>query len=339
MTEQTDKTSNPVDNSSTEKIISAICTIYSGHSFYQIYKSSSFIKSIFADSGVGLDMYTILYLVPLILLPIATFLFWKRKKIGWVLLLSYLTIAGICILYDVYNSLAIQDNNYNIFNSTSSIGYTLATILLIGGLITICITKIRISYEINSKLFLATIITSIALAILFISLHRQSFNKINTETALEDNSSSEQIPEWEVYYGEVDNAHSYIQTGDNFFYNNIEFLFINQNNNGYQNIDTNSIAKAQSLTEEKLAFIQKAGDTISGFNKIEKIPIDNSSFFIRLLNSNRGTVLYKIKGDNNNFTLEEFSIMQNDTVPVMWTNRKSRTTKTGSFKKLNNLTF
>lgn len=36
---------------------------------------------------------------------------------------------------------------------------------------------------------------------------------------------------------------------------------------------------------------------------------------------------------NNNFTLKEFSTIQNDTVPVMWANRKSQTTKTRMFIK------
>jgi len=56
----------------------------------QIIKELGMIQYMFTDSLSAWDFIMVLYFLPLILLVIGVFLFWKRNKIGWVLMSAYL---------------------------------------------------------------------------------------------------------------------------------------------------------------------------------------------------------------------------------------------------------
>lgn len=145
---------------------------------------------------------------------------------------------------------------------------------------------------------------------------------------------------WEIYYGEVNSIYSYVQIGDtNFILNTTEFIFIDGENKGYCNLDTSSISKADSLIPIKLAQVQNLKKGDDNFQRIEKIQIDSSSFYIKLLESKRGTTLYKLeKNKQQYYLLKEYAFNKKDTLPVMWTGRDNRNTKTRTFKIYNRIT-
>lgn len=139
---------------------------------------------------------------------------------------------------------------------------------------------------------------------------------------------------WEIYYGEVNSVYSYIQVNDtNFVLNKLEFLFIDEHQQGYMTIDTSSVLKGDSLVPIKLEQLKNIKNGNKQFERIEKVTIDSNSFYIRLLESKRGTNLYRLqKNKKHYYTLQEFAIMKKDTLPVIWTGADSRTTKTRNFK-------
>lgn len=172
-----------------------------------------------------------------------------------------------------------------------------------------------------------TIIYSIAFPIglfLFLNFHTFSPNK---KISLQNNSH------WEIYYGEVNSIHSYIQIDTNFILNTTEFIFIDKDNNGYCNLDTSTISKADSLVPIKLALIKQLKGANSDFIRIKKTPIDSSSFYISLINSTRSADVYKLeKNKQHYYLLKEFAIYHKDTLTVQGTGRDNRATKTRSFK-------
>lgn len=139
---------------------------------------------------------------------------------------------------------------------------------------------------------------------------------------------------WEIYYGEVNSAHSYIQVNDtSFVLNKLEFLFIDEHQQGYMTIDTISVLKGDSLVPIKLEQVKALKNGNKQFERIEKVAIDSNAFYIRLLDSKRGTNLYRLqKNKKHYYILKEFAIMKKDTIPVMWTGIDNRTTKTRTFK-------
>ena len=143
----------------------------------------------------------------------------------------------------------------------------------------------------------------------------------------------QKITDFEIYYGEVNSVFSYVQIDTNFILNTTEFIFIDKDDNGYCNIDTSSISKADSLIPFKLEQINSIKNFTKNFQKIKKIAIDSNSFYIKLLESKSGTVLYNLERNKQQYFFQkEFAMYNKDTLSVQWTGRDNRQTKTRSFK-------
>ena len=140
---------------------------------------------------------------------------------------------------------------------------------------------------------------------------------------------------WEIYYGEINSVYSYVQIDTNFLLNKLEFLFIDEHQRGYCLVDTSSVSKADSLVPIKLAQIEKLhGNSHPFFQRIQKVPIDEDHFYIRLLESTRGTNLYELSRNKQQYyTLHEFAVTKRDTMPVIWTGVDSHTTNSRAFKQ------
>lgn len=151
---------------------------------------------------------------------------------------------------------------------------------------------------------------------------------------LKHSLSVSRFSKWKIYFGEVNSVNSYVQINDTgFVLHKLECLFIDENNDGYANIDTSSVLKADSLIPVKLAQVEELKKSNAIFRRIKKIPIDSTSFYIRLLEPTSGTNLYLLKKNKlQYYTLHEFAVMKKDTIPVIWTGNDSRTTKTRTFK-------
>jgi hypothetical protein len=88
-------TINPIQPGipSTEKTIRLIVIIFGGLFLYQFIKDFR-THLIYIKDIPGFPFDSILYLFPLVLLPIATYTFWKRQTIGWILLIIFLTFSS-----------------------------------------------------------------------------------------------------------------------------------------------------------------------------------------------------------------------------------------------------
>ena len=80
--------------SSLEKSIRLIVISFTLLFFYQLI--SQFKTTIYYIKDLpGFPFESGFYLLPQILLPIAIFLFWKRKSIGWILLVAFVTYTTV----------------------------------------------------------------------------------------------------------------------------------------------------------------------------------------------------------------------------------------------------
>jgi len=85
-----------------DKIINIISIILGILFLYQIYKDAELIVSLFKDIR-DWDLSVLIYFLPLIVLPLAAILFYKRQKLGWILLAIFLTYSAVssCFLLPV----------------------------------------------------------------------------------------------------------------------------------------------------------------------------------------------------------------------------------------------
>jgi hypothetical protein len=83
-------TINPIQNGiqTPAKIIRLTTLIFAGIAVYSIFREFGMLRYMFTNSGGKWDLSMVEYFFPLIMLPLATFLFWKRKK-----------VVGFCYLY------------------------------------------------------------------------------------------------------------------------------------------------------------------------------------------------------------------------------------------------
>ena len=146
-----------------EKSIRLIVISFTLLFFYQLI--SQFKTTIYYIKDLpGFPFESGFYLLPQILLPIAIFLFWKRKSIGWILLVAFVTYTTVLAVAMAIQSFfwepsgfAALDNLYQMPSTTSSL-FSLA--LWAGTLYMLCKQVIRRAYTINDQKMYASIILS-----------------------------------------------------------------------------------------------------------------------------------------------------------------------------------
>lgn len=154
---------NPIQNGiqTPEKTIRLIVIALTGIFFYRIFKQFNLLRFILTDSEGGWDMSMLEYFFPLIILPLATIYFWKRKKIGWILLSIFLTYSAISSIGLFFMSLGQQPLGNPaldvIFPIVSPIIYLFGLFVYVGTLWTISKEGIREIYQIDKKAMWRTI--------------------------------------------------------------------------------------------------------------------------------------------------------------------------------------
>jgi len=111
------------------------------------------------------------FLLPLVILPIATYLFWKRKKIGWILLAIFLTYSAIIALIIFFMSLKRETSGFGnfeaLFPTVSPISHFLTFVFFSGSLWAISKKEIRAYYNIKNT----TLYKVIGTTILFMGIY------------------------------------------------------------------------------------------------------------------------------------------------------------------------
>ncbi len=167
-------TINPIQNGiqTSEKIIRSTILIFAGISIYRIFKEFRILRFMLTDSGEKWNLSMVEYFAPLILLPLATFLFWQRKKIGWILLSIFLTYSAIMAIGIFFISLIRQTSEIpvleSIFPTVSLITYLMTSIFFGGTLWLICKENIRYIFKISRQIMFLTIGLTTTVNMIFI---------------------------------------------------------------------------------------------------------------------------------------------------------------------------
>ena len=88
-----------------------------------------------------------LYLFPLLLLPVATIKFWRRKTLGWTLLTTFITFSAVGIMWVLFQALTWKPSGFavldNLFQRPSPTSYIIQLLFCIGFLYVLCEANIR----------------------------------------------------------------------------------------------------------------------------------------------------------------------------------------------------
>lgn len=155
-------TINPIQSGipSTEKIIRLIVILFGIIFLYQFITdfrtNLAFIKD-FPRS----PFESILILLPQILLLTGTITFWRRKQIGWTLLVIFLTFSAVGAIWSFFQAYNWKPSGFgaldNLFPRPSPTTYILQLLFLVGTLYVLCKSNIRTVYSIDKQKMAATI--------------------------------------------------------------------------------------------------------------------------------------------------------------------------------------
>ncbi|WP_166965394.1 hypothetical protein [Yeosuana marina] len=168
------ETINPIQNGiqTPEKIIRLTILIFGGLAIYRLYQQFGMFQVIFHEGISDWDFSMVEYFFPIIILPIAVILFWKRKKIGWILLSIFLTYSAFNTVVLFFMNLGRQPSGIpaleNLFPTVSS-GVYIMTLLFFGGFLFLnCKEEIRNFFKISKQTMIATIVLTFIVNLIFI---------------------------------------------------------------------------------------------------------------------------------------------------------------------------
>lgn len=153
---------NPIQSGTpnSDKVIKIVSMIFGGLFLFKLYKDFGLISFMFTDSGAKWDFSLVLYILPMLFVPTATVLFFKRKKIGWTLLAIFLSYSVVCSIGLIILTIIIQPSSLpnldNIFPETTLSTHIMTLLFFVGTLWTICKEDIRAIYTINKEYMFKT---------------------------------------------------------------------------------------------------------------------------------------------------------------------------------------
>ena len=146
--------------SSTEKNIRIIVIAFAVLFLYQFLKDLKIIL-LFIKDIPGFPLESSLFLLPYLLLPIATLMFWKRKTIGWILLAAFVVFSTVTTFVILIQSLLWTSSRFavfdNLFPRPSTTSFIIPLILFIWTLAVLCKINIREAFSIDHKKMYASI--------------------------------------------------------------------------------------------------------------------------------------------------------------------------------------
>jgi hypothetical protein len=146
---------------SPDKIIKIISITFCGLFLFQLFKEFGMIKFMFTDREAKWDFTMVIYFLPLLIVPTATILFFKRTKIEWLLLTIFLTFSAVSSIGLFILALNRDSSRFPalqiIFPHTSPITHILALMFFAGMLWSISKESIREIYSVNIKYMITTI--------------------------------------------------------------------------------------------------------------------------------------------------------------------------------------
>lgn len=163
------ETINPIqtETPTTDKIIKIISIVFGGLFLLQLYKEFSMLSYMFSVRA-DWDFSMVLYYIPLLFLPTAAYLFYKRTKIGWILLSIYLTYSAVTSISLFFLALNREPSGIpaldSLYPTTSSSKYVLTLIFFGATLWFICNSKMRDVYRIDKKTMITILVLIASIA-------------------------------------------------------------------------------------------------------------------------------------------------------------------------------
>ncbi|MBR9918577.1 hypothetical protein GYB29_13090 [bacterium] len=117
------------------------------------------------------DFSMLIMLAPAFVLPLATFLFWKKLRYGWILLagmLSFtLSFIGLLFIVDIIKSLSPSQF---VSNHQITSGALIAVLILFVGIWYIMKSEIRLYYDVSRKFAKITVLSAAILSMILVLL-------------------------------------------------------------------------------------------------------------------------------------------------------------------------
>lgn len=153
-----------------DRQIQAISIFFLVLALYYMYNAYGFLSFLlFEDSG-EFDPSLILYFFPLVITPLAAIFFWRRKKIGWILVtiyLTYIAASEVVLFVQAFNMREYTGDL--IFPRMSLLQYIGGAILYVWCLWITCKASIRVPYAVSTETMLKTIIFT-ATVVIFLTI-------------------------------------------------------------------------------------------------------------------------------------------------------------------------
>lgn len=158
---------NPIqkETSTSERTIRIVLLFLVGLFLFQLYIYIKFgvLKYLFTSDYAKWNLSMVFYFFPLVVIPTATILFYMRKKIGWLLLIIFLTFKAVSAIgqFIVAVKMAIKIHSTGIVSLGSpqiSPTISILSLALFSGIIwTISRKKIRTIYSVSNRTMIMTI--------------------------------------------------------------------------------------------------------------------------------------------------------------------------------------
>ncbi|QQR97311.1 MAG: hypothetical protein IPK18_10570 [Sphingobacteriales bacterium] len=173
---------NPIQSNitSVDKTIKLVCISLGLIFLFQLFKNLKLFSFYFTNNLGIWNLFSIFYFIDLFIIPITIVLFYKRKKIGWTILMIYITSTIISnvfyIVFLIYYQI-IRDVTFNLrILAQSSFASDVISLLFYAGIFwTITKSDILEVFLVNRKYLLITIGISIALISLYLIIIRICF--------------------------------------------------------------------------------------------------------------------------------------------------------------------
>ena len=160
---------NPIKagETTTSKSITIIALAFGLLSIYLIYDKLPFLIYLFKQEHMEWDESMIFYSLPMVIVPLATILFWRKQKSGWILLFIYLTFNLVLV---IGTALALLTSEYYTGSTTE---VPIAVLFFTASIWAIARKNIREAYSISLpqfyKIVILTLVVSIALVVYLIA--------------------------------------------------------------------------------------------------------------------------------------------------------------------------
>ncbi len=151
----------PKETPPAEKTIMIVSLLFGGIFLFNLYKELGMIRFMFTDSSADWDFSMVLYFLPLIIVPTATILFYKKKKLGWLLLTMFLTYSAISAIVLFVLTINLEHSGVetldSIFPQTSPTTQFLTFLFFTGTIWAISRENIKTVYSISKQTMVLTI--------------------------------------------------------------------------------------------------------------------------------------------------------------------------------------